>query len=215
MPCHPVANRKNTTTAGKSKTPGTLIYNVPGSRSGGIPLRAATNIVVTPHWGDHSLFVEKGFDEISATGGHRILSPRPFQGLRFRNPDTKIAKPGYPQGASRFCCRSGGIRTRGLLVPNQRFGRFFRLFPLPSGIFRQLSPFPVFSACFPVFPRISKYFLSGHSAFLFGFYRYNHPMQLSRLQHIRRLCLRLGHFILLLSCIWRILHTDNWHLCCA
>ena len=36
-----------------------------------------------------------------------------------RNPDTKIAKPGYPQGASRFCCRSGGIRTRGLLVPNQ------------------------------------------------------------------------------------------------
>ena len=119
VPCHPAANRENTTTAGKSKTPGTLIYNVPGSRSGGIPLRAATDMVATPHCGARFLSVEKGFDEISATGGHRILSPRPFQGLRFRNPDTKIAKPGYPQGASRFCCRSGGIRTRGLLVPNQ------------------------------------------------------------------------------------------------
>ena len=32
-------------------------------------------MVVTPHCGDHSLSVEKGFDEISATGGHRILSP--------------------------------------------------------------------------------------------------------------------------------------------
>ena len=32
-------------------------------------------MVVTPHRGDHSLSVEKEIDEISATGGHRFLSP--------------------------------------------------------------------------------------------------------------------------------------------
>ena len=63
----------------KSKTPGALIYNVPGSRSGGIPLRAATDMVATPHCGARFLSVEKGFDEISRTAGHRILSPRPYR----------------------------------------------------------------------------------------------------------------------------------------
>ena len=37
--------------------------------------RSATSMVVTPHRGDHSLSVEKEIDEISATGGHRFLSP--------------------------------------------------------------------------------------------------------------------------------------------
>ena len=32
-------------------------------------------MVAAPHWGDCSLSVEKRFDEISATGGHRIFSP--------------------------------------------------------------------------------------------------------------------------------------------
>ena len=82
--------------------------NASGSRSGGIPLRAATNIVVTPHWGDHSLFVEKGFDEISATGGHRILSPRPF------GPEPKI-----------WSVFSGYFRFLPGFAANARFCRFF------------------------------------------------------------------------------------------
>ena len=94
VPCHPAANRKNTTTAGKSKTPGTLIYNVPGSRSGGIPLRAAADMVATPHCGARFLSVEKGFDEISATGGHRILSPRPF-GPEFEDLDFRPSNANF------------------------------------------------------------------------------------------------------------------------
>ena len=39
---------------------------------GGFP---ANFIVVTAHWADRSLKFEKEFDEIPATGGHRILSP--------------------------------------------------------------------------------------------------------------------------------------------
>ena len=35
------------------------------------------------------------------------------------NPRLDMQNPGYPQGASGILCRSGGIRTRGLLVPNQ------------------------------------------------------------------------------------------------
>ena len=38
-------------------------------------LWSANFIVVTPHWGDHSLKFEKEIDEIPATGGHRFLSP--------------------------------------------------------------------------------------------------------------------------------------------
>ena len=122
MPCHPaatlsVAKRK---ISRKSKTPGALIYNVPGSRSGGIPLRAATDMVATPHCGARFLSVEKGFDEISATGGHRILSPRPFQVHGFKSPSFRIAEiRSTRKGHFGFLCRSGGIRTRGLLVPNQ------------------------------------------------------------------------------------------------
>ncbi len=39
------ANRKKRKTRGKSITPGALILNVPGSRRGGIPLRAAADPV--------------------------------------------------------------------------------------------------------------------------------------------------------------------------
>ncbi len=35
------------------------------------------------------------------------------------NPRLDMQNPGYPQGASGILCRSGGIRTRGLLVPNR------------------------------------------------------------------------------------------------
>ena len=102
------------------KNPGSLYLPRFFCRSGGIPLRAATDMVATPHCGARFLSVEKGFDEISATGGHRILSPRPFQGrvfnsLHFEKTMTRSTHKGH-SGSS---CRSGGIRTRGLLVPNQ------------------------------------------------------------------------------------------------
>ena len=96
--------------------------NASGSRSGGIiALRLpATDMVATPHCGARFLLVEKGFDEISATGGHRILSPRPFQVHGFKSPSFRIAEiRSTHKGHFGFLCRSGGIRTRGLLVPNQ------------------------------------------------------------------------------------------------
>ena len=71
--CNPGASQtgKKRKTSRKSKTPGALIYNVPGSRSGGIPLRAATDMVATPHCGARFLSVEKGFDEISSGAAAR------------------------------------------------------------------------------------------------------------------------------------------------
>ena len=51
------------------------------------------------------------------------------------NPRLDMQNPGYPQGASGILCRSGGIRTRGLLVPNSRIWisdrpmRVFAIFP--------------------------------------------------------------------------------------
>ena len=71
--------------------------------------------------GSSLVSVEKAADEISATGGPRRLSPRPFQGLRIEIPchssghDKRDTHEGYPF----YHGRSGGIRTRGLLVPNQ------------------------------------------------------------------------------------------------
>ena len=85
--------------------------------------------------------------------------------------------------------RSGGIRTRGLLVPNQRFCRFFRFFPLPSGV---CLVFPVFSGFCRLFPCFVAYFQTGSNR-TFGrfihFYRFNHPLQLPRLQHEDITCL--------------------------
>ena len=41
----------------------------------------------------------------------RLAPPRPYR-PRVRIPAIDIAKRRYPQGASPFCCRSGGIRIR-------------------------------------------------------------------------------------------------------
>ena len=41
----------------------------------GLEPMSATDMVATPHWGARSLSVEKGTDEISATGGRQFLSP--------------------------------------------------------------------------------------------------------------------------------------------
>ena len=72
---------------------------------------------------------------------------------------------------------------RGLLVPNQRFCRFFRFFPLPSG---NCLVFPVFSGFCRLFPCFSAYFQTGLNRTLklfLRFYRFNRPLQPSGLQH--------------------------------
>ena len=80
-------------------------------RSGGIiALRLpATDMVATPHCGARFLSVEKGFDEISATGGHRILSPRPYR-PRGPNPSHRHAKTrNAPRGIPGFCVEVAGF----------------------------------------------------------------------------------------------------------
>ena len=100
MHCRPaaagrVATRKKTENQRKKKTRKRRKINASGSRSGGIPLRAATDMVATPHCGARFLSVEKGFDEISRTAGHRILSPRPYR-PHVRIPAIDIQKSGLP-----------------------------------------------------------------------------------------------------------------------
>ena len=75
--------------------------------------------------------------------------------------------------------RSGGIRTRGLLVPKQRFCPFFRLFPV---FFRKLS---VFSAFCRLFPPVSGNFQAvlNWTFSFFHFYRFNLWLQPIGLQH--------------------------------
>ena len=71
---------------------------------------------------------------------------------------------------------------RGLLVPNQRFCRFFRFFPLPSGICRLLR----------FFPSISAYFQTGLNrsfAISLHFHRFDRPLQPPGLQHEDTTCL--------------------------
>lgn len=53
--------------------------------AGGIPLRAANSIGLTPHWGAQTFEFEKAADEVSSTGGRRRLSPRPLQGHVFNS----------------------------------------------------------------------------------------------------------------------------------
>ena len=137
--CKPEKKRKTRT---KSKTPGALIYNVPGSRSGGIPLRAATDMVATVHW-----TVSRGgiryrslnrrcsrlerarrsfranklgalLPSANAPLGHRF-PPLPRRPRVIESRSHENTKNGHPLRVSVFCGRSGGIRTRGLLVPNQ------------------------------------------------------------------------------------------------
>ena len=96
--------------------------------------------------------------------------------------------------------RSGGIRTRGLLVPNQRFCRFFRFFPLPSG---NCLVFPVFSGFCRLFPCFSAYFQTGLNR-TFGrflhFYRFNRPLQPPGLQHEDITCLAVWSIVWLHHC---------------
>ena len=67
-------------------------------------------------------------------------------------PSFRIAKTrSTHEGHFGFLCRSGGIRTRGLLVPNQRFCRFFRLSPSASSEYRQMPVVAGFSRLFPCF----------------------------------------------------------------
>ena len=70
----------------------------------------ATDMVATPHCGARFLSVEKGFDEISATGGHRILSPRPFQVRVFDFQHSGKQKSEAPvKGTSDFCVEVAGF----------------------------------------------------------------------------------------------------------
>ena len=46
--------------------------------------RSANFIVVTAHWAAHSIKFEKEPDEISATGGHRVLSPIDVNDVLYR-----------------------------------------------------------------------------------------------------------------------------------
>jgi hypothetical protein len=91
--CKPEKNRQF---CQKQKTWKRMKINASGSRSGGIiVLRLpATDMVATPHCGARFLSVEKGFDEISATGGHRILSPRPF-GPEFEDLDFRPSNANF------------------------------------------------------------------------------------------------------------------------
>jgi len=94
-------------------------------RSGRIQLRSVRSIVVQSPWGG-------------------LCTPFRANKLSFLPPDG-----GQPTGLT------GASFARGLLVPNQRFCRFFRFFPLPSGI---CPVFPVFSGFCRLFPAISAYF---------------------------------------------------------
>ena len=104
----------------KSKTPGTLIYNVPGSRSGGIiALRLpATSIGATAHRADRLFRLRNPptrFPPPEVVGGF----PHGLTGRVSGSLPSINKNPDNPRGVSGFLCRSGGIRTRGLLVPNQ------------------------------------------------------------------------------------------------
>ena len=65
---------------------------------------SANFIVVTAHWADHSLKFEKEFDEIPATGGHRILSPIDVShlGVTGKRPGKTNIKEFHPQGVESF-----------------------------------------------------------------------------------------------------------------
>ena len=94
---------KKRKTRTKSKTPGALIYNVPGSRSGGIRYRSLNRrcsrlerarrsfranklgslAFGTPHWGNASLLCRggRGLSNPTATRSHKKRTP--VKGVRF------------------------------------------------------------------------------------------------------------------------------------
>lgn len=111
--------------------------NAFGSRSGGIfALRLPANSIgQTPHWGAQIFEFEKAADEISATGGPRRLSPRPF------GPEPKILP------LFRFFPLPSGICP---VFPV--FSGFCRLFPAISAYFQT-----VLNWTFGVFTDLSVY----------------------------------------------------------
>ena len=81
------------------------------SRGGIFALRLPANSIgQTPHWGAQTFEFEKAADEISATGGPRLLSPRPYRPrVRIlasicKIPDTRKGHPG-------FCVEVAGFDT--------------------------------------------------------------------------------------------------------
>ena len=84
---------------------------------------------------------------ISQTGGNAVRCNRAKYTEKNETPGALIYNvPGS---------RSGGIRTRGLLVPNSRMSLFFRLFP---EITVNCRFFPLFAGFFRLFLEISKQF---------------------------------------------------------
>ena len=100
---------------------------------------------------------EAGFEtqpqssQIALGAGAPLVSVDSFAFLRLRR---------RPTGAT------VGSLTRGLLVPNQRFCRFFRFFPEFASFFLL---FPFFATCFLAFPPISRQVQIGHLGDLFTF----------------------------------------------
>ena len=111
-------NGNNRKMSGKSKIPGSLIYNVPGSRSGGIQLRSVRSIVVQSPWGG-------------------LCTP-----FRANKLGAFPAVPDSPLG-SRFPRLPAAFWSRIRERPD--FYDSFRKFPQTAGFFRFL---PAFSACF-------------------------------------------------------------------
>ena len=110
----------------KSKTPGALIYNVPGSRSGGIQLRSVCSIVVQSPWGG-------------------LCNP-----FRANKLGALPAVPDSPLG-SRFPRLPAAFWSR--TKDFASFSASFRFLP-EFALFFLL--FPVFAACFLAFPPISR-----------------------------------------------------------
>ena len=99
---------------------------------------AATDMAATPCRGCRPFSAEN-----EQTGSFsRCSEPRELTSCRLRKDSMKFPPPAVIESF-----------PRGPLVPNQRLCRFFRLFPLPSGICRLL---PEISGFFRLFPPISK-----------------------------------------------------------
>ena len=137
--CNPGASQtgKKRKTSRKSKTPGALIYNVPGSRSGGIPLRAAISILALFPWSG------------------RICLFRLIRSPLFAFSD---APPGRRSARSPT---TFGSRSKDIVS----FSGYYHLFPGISAYFQT-----VLNWTFGVFLQ---------------FYRFNHPLQPTGLQHDR------------------------------
>ena len=111
---------KNRQIRHKQKTRKRRKINASGSRSGGIiALRLpATSIGATAHRADRLFRLRKPptrFPPPEVVGGF----PHGFTGRVSGSLPPINKNPDNPRGVSGFLCRSGGIRTRGLLVPNQ------------------------------------------------------------------------------------------------